>query len=211
MRRFFTAVTVVAAVVTGLTGRSLAEEAKAGEAKAEEPGTSAPVSEPKPEPKPLALRPQKPLTLQSESKSSGLKWSLLLIPLMGVGLWAKKKGLLPKRPELPTGELHVVQRTSLSGKASLVVVEIGGETLLLGVTAHTVSLLTSLGAEPPVDERALHGARAEIRSLRDLARRSDDDSPRPHKAAPAPGIDAQREPIEHQLAGLLKRKGLLSG
>jgi flagellar protein FliO/FliZ len=64
-------------------------------------------------------------------------------------------------------DLHVVERAGLSREASVAVVEVAGRALVVGVTAHGVSLLTEL--EPgAIEERRARAAEEAPRTVRAL-------------------------------------------
>ena len=65
--------------------------------------------------------------------------------------------------------LRVVERTGLSREASVAVVEVGGRGLVVGVTAHGVSLLTELTA----DELAVTAAAPEPSAPRRIVVRAE--------------------------------------
>lgn len=104
---------------------------------------------------PLNLRTDgAPSLAANTSRSSGGSWGLgilLLGGLAGAGLW-----LLKRRPDLLAraarggatpvwgGSLQVLRRTSLGLRNELVVVDAGGQVLLLGVTAGSIQTLAML-------------------------------------------------------------------
>ncbi len=50
------------------------------------------------------------------------------------------------------GRIHVVERLSLGDKKSLLLVRVGGETILIGATPNGISVLTSVDPEPREEE-----------------------------------------------------------
>lgn len=100
---------------------------------------------------PLALRPSKPLSL-SDSPAQGPSGTLVKVVaaavLMSGAVFALRFRKKKSRAGVPTStlpELRVLRRTSLGQRAELVLVDVDGQQILLGVTAQNVQLLTSLG------------------------------------------------------------------
>ncbi|MBX3258168.1 MAG: flagellar biosynthetic protein FliO [Labilithrix sp.] len=138
---------------------------------------------PAPAATPLATRPSKPLTLASPNE--GTPFAYKLFAGVGVaaaaGLWLKKK----RRGHAPTtaSRIDVLGRTSVGVRSELIVVEVEGTRLLVGMTPSAIQTLAVLDAvdapaveasaplELPARERAPI-ARAEERPLLEMADRA---------------------------------------
>lgn len=104
---------------------------------------------------PLQLRPApKPLELAPSKGGIGGGWKIVL--LVGAGaaglVWYKRKRAAGVAPAEPNGELQVLRKASLGGRGELVVVQVDGQRLLLGVTAQSITSLATL-AYDEVDAR----------------------------------------------------------
>ena len=107
---------------------------------------------------PLNLRPtKKPATLKKEPKESNwwYKGIFLFIAVAGGVLILRKRGGRFKLPQSIVPQLKVVARTSLGVRSELVVAEIDGMRILLGVTPNGISRIENLGAARDEDESAL--------------------------------------------------------
>lgn|GEM_PF-1731017 len=97
---------------------------------------------------PLPVRPRRPLVMAAERGYEGGGWKLLL-GFAGLGvafmLWKRRVPV----STLATGcEIQVVTRASLGGRSELLVVDVGGQRMLLGVTSGSVQYLAAIdGAE----------------------------------------------------------------
>jgi flagellar biogenesis protein FliO len=102
---------------------------------------------------PLPVRPSVPLTLEPAPASPGLGWKLLALVAAaggGVWIWKKRAGrIIDKR--IP--ELRILGRTVAGPRCELLLVEIEGQRLLLGVTPQSVQNLYII-AEPPTEDAA---------------------------------------------------------
>lgn len=135
---------------------------------------------------PLDLRQQKPLVLADESTNASIGWKLGAVLLIG-GLcaWAAKTRPA-RRPGGDVPSLRILGRTSIGVRSELVVVEVDGQRLLLGVTPSTIQ---NLYIAPLVDDSEVPAREpAEIapaprldRPARDAARK--DPTLRPSAAA----------------------------
>lgn len=118
---------------------------------AEAPAPAVVVAPPPPaaEPGPLQLRPEHQTAFASgsapaSSSSSLPNWILGLLGIGGLAFVAFKKNKDKKSQSRPTPTLKVRARAAMGSRSSVVVVEVEGQALVLGVTPHTISLLTTL-------------------------------------------------------------------
>jgi flagellar protein FliO/FliZ len=153
----------VALCATALTGTSLAYADPA--TPPPESPTSAPVAS-----TPLALRPTKSLEFAKDAPRSGFNWKVLAVVAIGVlGLWAwrQRAGAAPAA-DLPA--LRILRRTSIGVRSELLVVEMEGQRLLLGVTPSTIQSLYiapladdfDVAGDEPADPGSSRLLRAEI-------------------------------------------------
>lgn len=135
----------------------------------------------------LPLRPNKPLSMApAESSGASGLWKLALAGVLAAGgVWLYKRRAKNMAGAAPAPKIRVVTRTQLAMRSELVVVEVDGATMLLGVTPHAIQLVTTLGdaAAPEVSRGA-----PELEPLR-----------------PAPAATPAR--MERQVAGLLRMRG----
>jgi flagellar protein FliO/FliZ len=94
---------------------------------------------------PLALRPSQPtvaLRLSDESSNSSLGWKLVALMLV---IGAVVYGLRRRTAPRPTStDLVIARRASLGLRSELIVVNVDGQRLLLGVTPHSIHTLAVL-------------------------------------------------------------------
>jgi flagellar protein FliO/FliZ len=151
---------------------------------------------------PLVLRAaSKPLELAQEPQHAGLGWKVVavLVVLGGGVLLARKRGLPGKRGD--TAQLSIVRRTSIGMRSELLVVNVEGQRLLLGVTPHSIQSLAVLDGEeqeaalpePEPAQTSTLGARfaamldsADARAPRKLTRDRSPASASASAPAPAP-------------------------
>ena len=93
---------------------------------------------------PLPVRPSRPLALVAEHGYQGGGWKILL-GFAGLGialmLWKRRAPITA----VTTGcEIQVVTRTSIGGRGELLVVDVGGQRMLLGVTSGSVQYLSAI-------------------------------------------------------------------
>lgn len=133
--------------VMALTLASVTAPAFADEPAAPEPAASA---------TPLATRPSKPLTLASPSEGSSFGYKLLagVVIATAAALWLRKKH--GRRPAAPAARIDILGRTSLGVRSELLVVEVEGTRLLVGMTPGAIQPLavldTPVDADAPADE-----------------------------------------------------------
>jgi flagellar protein FliO/FliZ len=120
----------------------------------------APAPAPAAEPAPLQLRPEHQTAFSSSSapatSSSSLpNWILGLLGMGGLAFVAFKKNKDKKNATRPAPTLKVRARAAMGARSSVVVVEVEGQALVLGVTPHTISLLTTLDGAPEAADEEL--------------------------------------------------------
>lgn len=129
MRRGLAATVIVLALSASALARSaLAQpvESPAGELRTETP---------------LQVRAAQPLTLAPAPARPHFTWVLIaLAGAAGAGAWVwKKRGVRPIDVSVP--ELRILRRTSAGFRCELLLVELQGQRMLLGVTAHAIQNL----------------------------------------------------------------------
>jgi flagellar protein FliO/FliZ len=161
-------VTALALAATLLTGRLYAD-----------PSAPPPAAPPEPSVEtPLALRPTKPLSLEPAPSSPGAAWKLGGFAVLAAGGYWAWKQRAKKRPLGEQAKLHILGRTAIGVRSELVLLELEGQKLLIGVTPSSMQTLYLLPDSSP-DELA--------------------------EAAPAP--DALRDAVsERRLANLLEAR-----
>ena len=113
---------------------------RAAEARADDPPAAA---------TPLAARPTRPLTLAPASDGTPVGYKILAGAGIAVaaGLWLR--GKRRAQPKAKTTAIGVVGRTSVGMRSELLVVEVEGTRLLVGMTPTTIQTLAVLdNAEP---------------------------------------------------------------
>jgi flagellar protein FliO/FliZ len=161
---------------------------------------------------PLALRPSKPLELAKEPPSGGsLGWKIvaILLVLGGVALFARKR-LQPV--VISDARLNIVRRTGIGLRSELVIVDVDGQRLLLGVTPSSIQMLATLEGEdaPGALAASLGSTDERFAALLDAADRR---SSRPRveaASASQPARDPREEaaPDPDEVAG--QARGLLA-
>jgi flagellar biogenesis protein FliO len=138
--------------------------------------TPLPAAPAAPEATPLSLKGDpKPLTLAEESPTSGIGYKLLLVAALAgaVVIVLKRKKKMAAPEAVP--QLRVLTRASLGMRSELVVVEVDGTRLLLGVTPASIHALGDLEPVQKIEEAPVVEARPEREPVR-VARREADAS-----------------------------------
>ncbi len=92
---------------------------------------------------PLMLRPTKALELAPEPEHSGTGWKLVaLLAILGGAAFYVRKRWPSVTPA--AGELLIVRRATVGLRSELLVVNVEGQRLLLGVTPHSIQSLAIL-------------------------------------------------------------------
>lgn len=95
---------------------------------------------------PLALRANKPLELSREPEHTSLGWQVVaVVAIIGGAVFYMRKRVLPQRPD--AGGLAIVRRTPIGLRCELLVVNVEGQRLLIGVTPHSIQSLAVLDGE----------------------------------------------------------------
>jgi flagellar protein FliO/FliZ len=95
---------------------------------------------------PLALRPSKPLELAQEPPHGGLGWKIVaVLAILGGAAFYLRNRMLPRRIE--DGQLTIVRRTTIGLRSELLIVNVEGQRLLIGVTPHSIQSLAVLDGE----------------------------------------------------------------
>ncbi len=125
--------------------------AQAGEPVMGPPVVAAESTEQAPASPPLNLRKQQEQPLELRQESGGLGWGAKL-GLVGLAfggaylMYRRKAGGAAGQTMGPVA--RVVGRTAIGPRSSVVIIEVDGQRILLGVTPNTISTLTVLGDEP---------------------------------------------------------------
>ncbi|MGA2450030.1 MAG: flagellar biosynthetic protein FliO [Polyangiaceae bacterium] len=147
------ALTLGAGLLTGPPPAGADSNVSSSVASMDAPGVSAESAPPSPSPSgsttesptPLALRsnqPSIPLKLSGDSEPATLGWKLALMALViGGGIYGLRRRSL-SRP--PNADLVVVRRASVGFRSELLVVNVDGQRLLLGVTPQSIHTLAVL-------------------------------------------------------------------
>jgi flagellar biogenesis protein FliO len=145
----------------------------------------------------LGLRPTKSLDLAQESPSSGFGWKLGAVILFGaVGVWVWRKKA-PTASVVDVPSLRILKRSSIGVRSELLVIEMDGQRLLLGVTPSSIQNLY-IAPLPEDDTPVALPAPVEVQRPRsEVVRRTSSakvPSRRPLVSSP--------EPVEEQARGL---------
>lgn len=118
-----------------------------------EPDPAPPVA-PVDAPSPLGLRPSKPLELAREPEHLTLGWKLVgVLVILGATVVYFRRRAGAKGPR-DLG-LTIVRRTTIGLRSELLVVNVEGQRLLLGVTPHSIQSIAVLDSEAPAAPPAL--------------------------------------------------------
>jgi flagellar biogenesis protein FliO len=89
----------------------------------------------------LPLRPNKPLSLEPAHSSTGAAGKLALFAIVVAGgLWIWKQRA-KKGPKAEEAELRVIRRTTIGVRSELILLELEGQKLLIGVTPSSMQTL----------------------------------------------------------------------
>ena len=99
---------------------------------------------------PLTLRADKPLELAKEPQHAGVGWKLaaVLAALGGAALYMRKRGGTKVKSE---AGIAILRRTTVGFRSELLVVNVEGQRLLLGVTPHTIQSIAILDGDEAAD------------------------------------------------------------
>ena len=101
---------------------------------------------------PLPVRPIRPLSLAHASHGPIDSWKFLAgFAGLAAALWYWKRRT-PSAASSPAPELQVVRRATLGNRGEVVVIDVAGQRMLLGVTPTSVQMLTML--DEPTASRA---------------------------------------------------------
>ena len=161
-------------------------------ARAQEIGPPAEAADAKPDG--LNLRPSKPLETAAASPSLGIGAKLGLAGLVGAAaFFVYRRRTQGAGKVSKVADLRVTARTSVGHRSEVIVVEVDGQRLLLGVTPGSIRTLTVLAddvaADTEVDSEAPTAAEEGLARLFASARRELEpeiiDEPRPSRISPS--------------------------
>ncbi len=108
-------------------------------APSEEPGASP--AAPTTSGTPLSLRPTRATPLSEEPSQPGLGWKLVALLLAGgIGLWSWRRSAR-RAPVEATHALRILRRLPIGVRSELIMVDVDGQRLLLGVTPNAIQNL----------------------------------------------------------------------
>lgn len=97
-------------------------------------------------PTPLSLRPSKHLELAQEPPHTAFGWKVVAVmAILGGAAFALRKRVKPKRTE--DAQLTILRRTAIGLRSELLIVNVEGQRLLIGVTPHAIQSLAVLDAD----------------------------------------------------------------
>jgi flagellar biogenesis protein FliO len=160
-------------------------------------------------PTPLQMRPGKPLSLEPAPAHSSLLWKLLAMAVViagGLFVWKRRTGPLAASPSV---QMNIVRRVPVGVRSELLIIEVEGQRMLLGVTPHGIQ---NLYIVPDTDAEEVGGAlSAPGRTVADAIAASDEvraatgggasESKRSRRATASAG--GSHDVIEAQARGLL--------
>jgi flagellar biogenesis protein FliO len=119
-----------------------------------DPVRAEPVAPPPPASEPgLPVRPDKPLMLEPAPASTGAPWKLAaFVVLAAGGFWAWKRRA-KTGPVGEQAELRILRRTTVGVRSELILLELEGQKVLIGVTPSSMQTLYLL-PENSEEERA---------------------------------------------------------
>ncbi len=104
-------------------------------------------------PTPLQLRHDSVVAPSSGSAASaGWKLAGIAVVIAGVALWLRKKRRNGLGDSLPSPTLRVVARTSVGARSELIVVDVGGQRVLLGATPSSINHLVDIDTDDLLHE-----------------------------------------------------------
>jgi flagellar biogenesis protein FliO len=97
---------------------------------------------------PLSLRPGKPIELAPEPEHAATAWKVAFVLALvgGAALYLRRRAA-PLESRQP--ELTIVRRASVGLRSELLVVNVEGQRLLIGVTPHSIQSLAILDGDDP--------------------------------------------------------------
>ncbi len=160
-------------------------------------------------PTPLQTRPGKPLSLDPAPAHFSVLWKLLAMVLVTAGglfVWKRRTGASAASPSV---QMNIVRRVPVGVRSELLVIELEGQRMLLGVTPHGIQNLYIM---PDTDADEVGGALSTpARTVADALLANDEiraatgggasESKRSRRMTASTG--ASHEPIEDQARGLL--------
>jgi flagellar biogenesis protein FliO len=105
---------------------------------------------------PLQLREPHPLALAQDPIDKYAAWKLVAaLAVMAAGAYAFKKHNDKRRPAETIRSLQVLKKLSIGVRTELIVVDVDGQRLLLGVTPSSIQTLASLPDPEPVEQEEI--------------------------------------------------------
>jgi len=108
---------------------------------------------------PLTLRPTKPLSLEPQRPAEGAGWKIAAFLVAGAAVFCGVKHRARTRAPRPDSGPRVVGRTTIGIRSELLLVEIDGQRLLLGVTPTAIQSLYLPAPAPDERPESLEGTR----------------------------------------------------
>jgi flagellar biogenesis protein FliO len=138
---------------------------------------------------PLSLRPSKAIELAPEPAHGALAWKVAFVLALvgGAALYLRRRAT-PIEARMP--ELTIVRRAAVGLRSELVVVNVEGQRLLIGVTPHTIQSLAILDADEPHAQLAAAPPRGASNLGERFAAMLDTAS----RTAPAPDLPVAADP-----------------
>ncbi|TAK21646.1 MAG: hypothetical protein EPO40_29545 [Myxococcaceae bacterium] len=155
---------------------------------------------PAPAATPLPVRHGRPLVMAARQTYPSGGWKILVgFGGLGLALFLWKRRVPVSTLSLGC-EIQVVNRTSIGGKCELIVVDVGGQRMLLGATSGSVQYLAAIDA-PELASAAAPDKTAGFESMFAAARsrtRERGIEPRPREMAAERPRDTSRSPLNPQ-------------
>jgi len=105
---------------------------------------------------PLATRPSKPLALEPTPETPGNGWKALgIVVALAAGFFLWRRQRVARVVQGPLPELRILRRTAVAVRSELLLVEIEGQRLLLGVTPNAIQNLYIFPETEVAEEPAL--------------------------------------------------------